>query len=241
MTKKTGFAEWLLIRRCGTERAAEIVGDLYEQHGVSGSSRRILQICFTMSWRWIAAVLLTPLAVQFCAGQVSFLLFKSILFHAHHNARFIDLFNGIFLLNILFWSVTFLSAFRYGFSDRITRVGLACSGALAVEGCVFFMPHARLLIGTLFAAAAIASIFAYRRFAKALLGIAAVAASEAVVAAPIVLLQRLWMLHNGLLHNSRLVELFFLQQTLCTLAAAWVMAKVHRRLYPPPALSLAQD
>lgn len=239
MLKKTGFAEWLLVRRCGKERAAEIVGDLYEQHGVSGSSRRILQIWFAMSWRWMVAVLLTALAVQ--ALWAMGLPLKTIIVLIHHDPRLLRWFNGVLFLNDLVWNVTLLSALRYGFSDRMTRVGLAFSSVLALERCFLFTPHWRLVITALLATVAMGSIFAYRRgLGKPLLSIMTIAASEVVVFPMILFLSiPLWKLYG--VSPMMSVKLMFLDLTLCIFAAALVMAKVHRHLHPQSDLFLAKD
>ena len=148
----------MLVRRYGPQRAAEIVGDIYEQYGPSGLSWRIAAIAITMNCRWIAAIFLpgvitvTPRVIALGHANILstyFFWMMSVIQKLHlfqDNPSGHVWFNVLSVIASVSWSVSLLCAIRYGISDRMARVGLVLSCLLTVD--VLFSFHLYLRLST---------------------------------------------------------------------------------------------
>lgn len=142
---KTSIAEWMLARRLGPQRAAEIAGDLLEQHSPAQTNRYLLKMALGLRAGEFWGVLLACLLVQ---------LLQNLLFSAWQlrvMARLEDahigwawsLFSLLAMVALCSWLTTAISALRLGVSHRVTRVSLIASCTLSVVSVFMLHPVLR--------------------------------------------------------------------------------------------------
>lgn len=135
------FAESVLSLACGRERAAEIVGDLLEQHPgqLEGVYLGVLRVLLATYWRNPAAMGTWLLLLIPACAPFGFYV-RSITDH-HGDMSEIIWPSRCLLAWLCMLSTVVFSAFRLGFRNRVTQAGFGTLVILAMIACLVHTPH----------------------------------------------------------------------------------------------------
>jgi hypothetical protein len=160
-TKPSTATEWLLACLTDNERATAILGDLTEMAATRGRlwfAAAYLRTLISLTWRTAVAFLLGVASLAaFYRLNIFYIRHIPFAWRIHPSHPYIG--QAVFYLAVQLWFLVPFAVVRYGFADRLVRVGLTL--LLFTTGAELSIPLLSPFLAAAAVAAAAAASLAY--------------------------------------------------------------------------------